>query len=110
MGGPSAAEVPAAREAAAAGASVAGASAAVTRTLPRDIASFTGRGPELARLTGAVAGAAAGGVVGIYAIGDANDPNPTGGASDRDRLTVLPGATLLTSAVNFSHVESPSQA
>ncbi len=105
MGGPSAAEVPAAREAAAAGASV-----AVTRTLPRHIASFTGRGPELARLTGAVAGAAAGGVVGIYAIGDANDPNLTGGASDRDRLTVLLGATLLTSAVNFSHVESPSLA
>jgi tetratricopeptide (TPR) repeat protein/transcriptional regulator with XRE-family HTH domain len=61
-----AAEVLAARDSAAAGA----AAAAATRTLPRDIASFTGRGPELARLTGAVTGAAGGGgVVGIYAIG-----------------------------------------
>ena len=40
------------------------------RTLPRDIASFTGRGPELARLTSAAAAAAgAGGVVGIHVIG-----------------------------------------
>jgi tetratricopeptide (TPR) repeat protein/transcriptional regulator with XRE-family HTH domain len=47
-----------------------GAAAAATRTLPRDIASFTGREAELARLTGAVTGAAAGGgVVGIHAIG-----------------------------------------
>ena len=61
-----AAEVLAAREGAAAGASA----AAAIRTLPRDIASFTGRGLELARLTGVVAGAAgAGGVVGIHAIG-----------------------------------------
>ena len=44
--------------------------AAATRTLPRDIASFTGREPELARLTGAVAGRCGrGGVVGIHAIG-----------------------------------------
>ena len=60
-----AAEVLAARDGAAAGASV----AAATRTLPRDIASFTGRGPELARLFGAVTGAVGGGVVGIHAIG-----------------------------------------
>ena len=47
-----------------------GAAAAATRTLPRDIASFTGREAELAQLTGAVTGAAAGGeVVGIHAIG-----------------------------------------
>jgi tetratricopeptide (TPR) repeat protein/transcriptional regulator with XRE-family HTH domain len=47
-----------------------GATAAATRTLPRDIASFTGRAAELAQLTGAVTGAAAGGgVVGIHAIG-----------------------------------------
>jgi tetratricopeptide (TPR) repeat protein/transcriptional regulator with XRE-family HTH domain len=40
------------------------------RTLPRDIAGFTGRGAELARLTGVMTGvAAAGGVVGIHAIG-----------------------------------------
>ena len=44
----------------------AGASAAAaTRTLPHDIASFTGRKAELAQLTGAAAG---GGVVGIHAI------------------------------------------
>ena len=44
--------------------------ASATRTLPRDVASFTGRAAELAELTGAVTGAAAGGgVVGIYAIG-----------------------------------------
>ena len=42
----------------------------MTRTLPRDIASFTGRGAELGRLLGELAGAAAGrGVVGICAIG-----------------------------------------
>ena len=47
------------------------AAAAATRTLPRDIASFTGRVAELAQLAGAVGGAAAadGGVVGIHAIG-----------------------------------------
>ncbi len=51
-----------------------GAAAAATRTLPRDIASFTGRAAELAQLTDALTGAAAaggevGGVVGIHAIG-----------------------------------------
>ena len=44
------------------------ATAAVTRTLPRDIASFTGRGAELGQLLGDLAGVAAG-VVGICAIG-----------------------------------------
>ena len=39
--------------------------AAATRTLPRDIASFTGREPELQQLTAA----AAGGVMSIYAVG-----------------------------------------
>ncbi|HXZ65888.1 MAG TPA: helix-turn-helix transcriptional regulator, partial [Streptosporangiaceae bacterium] len=44
--------------------------AAATRSLPRDVASFTGRGTELSRLLGAVDSlAAAGGVVGIHAIG-----------------------------------------
>ena len=43
--------------------------AAATRTLPRDIASFTGRAAELAQLAGAVTAVAGGGVVGIYAIG-----------------------------------------
>ena len=58
-------EVLAARAGAAPGASA----AAATRTLPRDIASFTGRHAELARLLGAVAGVAgSGGVVGIHAI------------------------------------------
>ena len=46
------------------------AAAAVTRTLPRDTASFTGRGAELGRLRGQLEGVAAGrGVVGICAIG-----------------------------------------
>jgi transcriptional regulator with XRE-family HTH domain len=44
-----------------------GAAAAATRTLPRDIASFTGRQQELQELLEAAAGAA--GVVGIHAIG-----------------------------------------
>jgi tetratricopeptide (TPR) repeat protein len=48
----------------------AGGAAAATRTLPRDIASFTGRQHELAELVEAAAGAAGpGGVVGIAAIG-----------------------------------------
>jgi tetratricopeptide (TPR) repeat protein len=45
----------------------AGWAAAAARTLPRDIASFTGRQRELAELIDAVAGA--GGMVGIHAIG-----------------------------------------
>ena len=44
-----------------------GAAAAATRTLPRDIASFTGRQQELEQLAEAAIGA--GGVVGIHAIG-----------------------------------------
>jgi DNA-binding SARP family transcriptional activator len=44
--------------------------AAVTRTLPRDVARFTGRAAELARLLGELTGASANnGVVGICAIG-----------------------------------------
>jgi tetratricopeptide (TPR) repeat protein len=43
--------------------------AAATRTLPRDIASFTGREPELRQLMAAVAAAPADGVVGVHAIG-----------------------------------------
>ena len=47
-----------------------GGSAAATRTLPRDIASFTGRQEELGQLVAQWAGAAAvGGVVSIHAIG-----------------------------------------
>ena len=61
-----AAEVLAARAGVAGGAFA----AAATRTLPRDVAGFTGRGAELSRLLGAVDGRAAqGGVVGIHAIG-----------------------------------------
>ena len=45
----------------------AGGVAAATRTLPRDIASFTGRQQELRELAGVAAGS--GGVVGIHAIG-----------------------------------------
>ena len=47
--------------------SMPGGTAAATRTLPRDLASFTGRQRELAELVAAAAGA--GGVVGIHAIG-----------------------------------------
>ena len=43
--------------------------AAATRTLPRDIASYTGRAAELAQLAGAVTAVAGGGVVGSDAIG-----------------------------------------
>jgi tetratricopeptide (TPR) repeat protein/transcriptional regulator with XRE-family HTH domain len=46
-----------------------GSAAAATRTLPRDIASFTGRAAELAQLASAVMTPASGGVVGICAIG-----------------------------------------
>jgi DNA-binding SARP family transcriptional activator len=46
---------------------VPGGVAAATRTLPRDLASFTGREQELGALVAAAAGA--GGVVGIHAIG-----------------------------------------
>ena len=42
--------------------------AAATRTLPRDLASFTGREPEIESVLTAVAGAGAGGVVDICAI------------------------------------------
>ena len=58
-----AAEVLAARRAAA----TAVPTAAATRSLPRDIGGFTGREPELARLLGTLA-AADGGPVGIHAI------------------------------------------
>jgi transcriptional regulator with XRE-family HTH domain len=54
-------------EAAARGRAAAGGVAAATRTLPRDIASFTGRQEELEQLVQAAA--MAGGVVGIHAIG-----------------------------------------
>ncbi len=57
-------------EAAARGRRPVPASSAATRTLPRDIASFTGREPELRQLTGAVTAAGSpGGVVSIHAIG-----------------------------------------
>jgi tetratricopeptide (TPR) repeat protein/transcriptional regulator with XRE-family HTH domain len=58
------------RSPAAASSAGAGGVAAATRTLPRDIASFTGRESELRRLTGAVTGTGSlGGVVSIHAIG-----------------------------------------
>ena len=43
--------------------------AAATRTLPRDIGSFTGRQPELWQLVGAASGSPRPGVVSIHAIG-----------------------------------------
>jgi tetratricopeptide (TPR) repeat protein/transcriptional regulator with XRE-family HTH domain len=52
------------------GAAGVGGAAAATRTLPRDIAAFTGRQQELQELVNATAGAAqSGGVVSIHAIG-----------------------------------------
>jgi tetratricopeptide (TPR) repeat protein len=60
-----ASEVPAAREQVAPGAFA----AAVTRALPRDIASFTGRRAELAQLMERLAAAASGGAVRLCAIG-----------------------------------------
>jgi len=60
-----AAEVLAARPDGAAG----GSAAAATRSLPRDIGSFTGREPELARLLGTLAGVASdGGAPGICVV------------------------------------------
>ncbi len=57
-------------EAAARGRVLAGASAAAaTRTLPRDIASFTGRGGELGQLLAQLTDEVSGGVVAIHAIG-----------------------------------------
>jgi transcriptional regulator with XRE-family HTH domain len=46
-----------------------GSAAAATRTLPRDIASFTGRADELEQLMAELADVAPGGVVWIHAIG-----------------------------------------
>jgi transcriptional regulator with XRE-family HTH domain len=58
---------PAARAlAAAAGAAGAGSAAAASRTLPRDIAAFTGRQDELGQLVAAADGS---GVVSVHAIG-----------------------------------------
>ena len=54
-------------EAVARGRAAPGGVAAATRTLPRDVASFTGRQRELQELVDSAAGA--GGVVGIHAIG-----------------------------------------
>ena len=54
-------------EAAASGRPIPGGAAAATRTLPREVVSFTGRQRELGQLARAAAGSV--GVVGIYAIG-----------------------------------------
>jgi tetratricopeptide (TPR) repeat protein/DNA-binding XRE family transcriptional regulator len=51
------------------GAAGAGGAAAASRTLPRDIGSFTGRQPELGQLVGAASGSSRPGVVSIHAIG-----------------------------------------
>jgi tetratricopeptide (TPR) repeat protein/transcriptional regulator with XRE-family HTH domain len=65
--------------------------AAATRTLPRDIAAFTGRQAELAQLMETLAGAAAnGGVVGIHAIdGMAGIGKTTFAVHAAHRLTAL---------------------
>jgi tetratricopeptide (TPR) repeat protein/transcriptional regulator with XRE-family HTH domain len=56
-------------EAVARGRAAPGGVAAATRTLPRDVASFTGRQRELGELVAAAAGADGPGVVSIHAIG-----------------------------------------
>ena len=65
--GPVRAEFEAAARGPAADQAVTGGVAAATRTLPRDVASFTGREPQLGALVEAVT--RAGGGAGIYAIG-----------------------------------------
>ncbi len=69
------------------------AAAAATRALPRDVASFTGRGAELAQLLGAIDGlAAGGGVVGIHAIdGMAGIGKPTPAICVRHHPAWTPG-------------------
>lgn len=67
-----------------------GGAGAVIRTLPRDIASFVGRGPELARLTEDLeADAMRGGGVGLYAIDG------------------MPGIGKTTLAVHVAHLLAP---
>ena len=68
LGGSARAEFEAAARGRAATGRAGGRGAAATRTLPRDIASFTGRQHELAELADAAA-AGTGGVVSIHAIG-----------------------------------------
>ena len=67
LAGPARAEFEAVARGARPGRATASGVAAATRTLPRDIASFTGRRQELAELADAAAGV--GGVVSIHAIG-----------------------------------------
>jgi tetratricopeptide (TPR) repeat protein/DNA-binding XRE family transcriptional regulator len=67
--GVTAPSVPGTAGAAAPSASGTAGAAATTRTLPRDIASFTGREAELGRLIEPVLDAGSGGVVNVYVIG-----------------------------------------
>jgi tetratricopeptide (TPR) repeat protein/transcriptional regulator with XRE-family HTH domain len=70
LDGPARAEFEAVARGTGHGGAIASGVAAATRTLPRDIASFTGRRRELQELVDAAIGAAeSGGIVGIHAIG-----------------------------------------
>jgi transcriptional regulator with XRE-family HTH domain len=70
--------------------------AAATRALPRDTASFTGRGAEFTQLLGTLAAAAAsGGVVGIHAI--------DGMAGIGNSIFALPFTSLRTNAHSPAH-------
>jgi len=78
------------------------ATAAATRTLPRDVASFTGRGAELGQLVGQLAGVAAGGGGG----GDLRDrrdgrdwQDHAGGARGAPARGAVPGRAAVLAAV-----------
>jgi transcriptional regulator with XRE-family HTH domain len=72
-----------------------GGAAAATRTLPRDIASFTGRQQELQELVTATSTAAqSGGVVSIHAIGGMAGVSPARPASRTSRAAASPGGSV----------------
>jgi tetratricopeptide (TPR) repeat protein/transcriptional regulator with XRE-family HTH domain len=82
--------------------------AAATRTLPRDIASFTGREPELRAMLDALSGAAgSGGVVGIHAIGGMAGVGKTAFAvhAAHQLATQFPGGQIFLSL----HGHTPGQ-
>jgi DNA-binding CsgD family transcriptional regulator len=89
-----------------------GETAAATRTLPRDIASFTGRQNELAELVEAAAGAAgAGGVVGIHAIGGDGRgwQDRVRGAAPTPAGAAVPGGADLLAATLVARARSDAQ-
>ena len=71
-----------------------GSAAAATRSLPRDIGSFTGREPELARLLSTLGMAGVAGVAGVPA---------DGGALGICVIDGMPGVGKTTLAVHAAH-------